>query len=96
MAISLVDGPKTLKIVRQIETRFGKPILKLDADDTGLSFLGVPPPDFGRSVNPMSTKGGRSCPPNDTGAPGFSDLPTALIWAAATLKELVQCQNKKF
>ena len=36
------------------------------------------PPDFGRSVNPISTKGGRLCPPNNTGTPGFSDLPTAL------------------
>ena len=32
------------------------------------------PPDFGRSVNPISTKGGRLCPPNNTGTPGFSDL----------------------
>ena len=36
------------------------------------------PSDFGRSVNPNSTKGGRLCPLNDTGTPGFSDLPTAL------------------
>jgi hypothetical protein len=36
------------------------------------------PPDFGRSVNPIPTKGGRLCPPNNTGTPGFSDLPTAL------------------
>ena len=35
--------------------------------------------DFGRSVNPISTKGGRLCPTNYTGTPGFSDLPTALI-----------------
>ena len=48
----------------------------------GLSFLGVPcpppSPDFGRLVNPISTKGGRLCPPNNTSTPGFSDLPTAL------------------
>ena len=25
------------------------------------------PPDFDRSVNPISTKGGRLCPPNNTG-----------------------------
>ena len=31
-----------------------------------------------RSVNPISTKGGRLYPPNNTGTPGFSDLPTAL------------------
>ena len=35
-------------------------------------------PDFARSVNPISTKGDRLCPPNNTGTPGFSDLPTAL------------------
>jgi hypothetical protein len=38
----------------------------------------VAPPNFGRSVNPNSTKGGRLCPPYNTGTPGFSDLPTAL------------------
>ena len=39
-------------------------------------------PDFGRSVNPISTKGGRLCPQNNTGTPGFSDLPTALYFHA--------------
>ena len=36
--------------------------------------------DFGRSVNPISTRGGggRLCPPNNTGTPVFLDLPTAL------------------
>ena len=29
------------------------------------------PPDFGISVNPISTKAGRLCPPNNTGTPGF-------------------------
>ena len=43
---------------------------------SGLLSLGVP--DLGRSVNPITTKGGRLCPPNNTGTPGFSDLPTAL------------------
>ena len=42
------------------------------------------PPDFGRSVNPISTKGGRLCPPNNTGTPGFSDLPTALRFSEMT------------
>ena len=37
------------------------------------------PPDFGRSVNPISTKGGRFYSPNNTGTLGFSDLPTALV-----------------
>ena len=36
------------------------------------------PPNFGRSVNPISTKGGRLCPPYNTGTPEFSDPPTAL------------------
>ena len=35
-------------------------------------------PDFGRSSSPISTKGGRFCPPYNTGTYGFSDLPTAL------------------
>ena len=39
------------------------------------------PPDFGKSVSPISTKGGRLCPPNNTGTPGFSDLPTSLKMA---------------
>ena len=47
---------------------------------------GVPPSDFGRSVNPISTKGGRLCPPYNTGTPGFSDLPTALSSAAAAAR----------
>ena len=37
------------------------------------------PPDFVRSVNPISTKGARLCPPDNTGTPQFSDLPTVLI-----------------
>ena len=36
------------------------------------------PPDFVRSVNPISIRGGRLCSLNDTGTPGFSDLPTTL------------------
>ena len=38
------------------------------------------PPNFGTSVNPISTNcnGGRLCPPNNTGTPGFPDLPRAL------------------
>ena len=39
---------------------------------------GVASSDFGRSVNPISTEGGSLSPPNNTGTPGFSDLPTAL------------------
>ena len=36
------------------------------------------PPECGRSVNPISTRWGRLCLPNNNGTPGFSDLPTAL------------------
>ena len=35
---------------------------------------------FGRSVNPISTRGGRLCLPNNTDTSGFSDLPTTLVW----------------
>jgi hypothetical protein len=36
-----------------------------------------PPPDLGRSVNPISIRRGRFCPPKYY-SPGFSDLPSAL------------------
>ena len=36
------------------------------------------PPNFGRSANPISTKGDRLCQPNNIGTPRFSDLLTAL------------------
>ena len=36
------------------------------------------PPDFGRAVNPISTSLDRLSPPNNTGTPGLSNLPTAL------------------
>jgi hypothetical protein len=35
-------------------------------------------PDFDRSVNPISTRWGRFFSPNNTGTPGFSDLPKTL------------------
>ena len=62
------------------------PCLRLILNGLGQSRPVVPggargamaPPIFGRSVNPISTKGGRLCPPNNTGTPGFSDLPTDL------------------
>ena len=37
------------------------------------------PPDFGRSVNPISTRGTDYAHLITTGTPGFLDLPTALI-----------------
>ena len=42
--------------------------------DRGVAPGGAPP----RSVNPISTRGGRLCPTNKTDTPGFSDLPMAL------------------
>ena len=36
-------------------------------------------PGFGRSVNPISTRGGTISPPSTTSPLGFSDLATALI-----------------
>ena len=41
----------------------------------GVAKGAMAPPYFGRSVNPISTSGGSLCPPNNTGTPGFSDLP---------------------
>ena len=35
-------------------------------------------PDFGRSINPISTRGTDYAHLITTGTPGFSDLPTAL------------------
>ena len=37
------------------------------------------PPDFGRSVNPISTRGTDFAHLITNGTPGFSDLPTALL-----------------
>ena len=37
------------------------------------------PPDFGRSVNPISTRWTNYAHLITTGTPGFSDLPTALF-----------------
>ena len=70
------------------------PILfKEEPSETDCEYTGVvpggaggamAPPDFGTSVNPISAKGGRLFPPNNTGTPGFSDLPTALHLGRAT------------
>ena len=48
--------------------------LKYKKHDRGVVPGGAPP----RSVNPISTRGGRLCPTNKTDTPGFSDLPMAL------------------
>ena len=39
----------------------------------------APYPNFGRSVNPISTRGTNYAHIITTGTPGFSDLPTALL-----------------
>ena len=46
-------------------------------------------PDFGRSVNPISTRGDRLCPP--TGTPRFSDLQTSLHGCDHTSKKGIKC-----
>ena len=54
------------------------------------------PPDFGRSVNPITTSGGRLCPQNNTGTPGISDLPTALHIrnnVGNTIDEMLRCSH---
>ena len=57
--------------------------------------------NFGRSANPISTKGGRLCTPNiNAPSPGFSDLPMALkiiyrTWLAYVslkFKDNVSCE----
>ena len=55
-----------------------------DSRKTGVLSLGMPggrghPHILADQLdNPISTRGVRLCPPNNTGTPGFSDLPTAL------------------
>ena len=44
------------------------------------------PPDFGRSVNPISTRGTDYAHLITTGTPGFSDLPTALAYVINSQK----------
>ena len=52
------------------------------------------PQDFGRPVNPVSTRGGRLCLPNYTGTPRFSDLPTTLYWHQQNELLASQIQNQ--
>ena len=50
------------------------------------------PPVFGRSVNPISTRGGTLSPPSTTSPPpGFSDLSTALNYVYFSLHLPLQC-----
>ena len=41
----------------------------------------MPPPNFVRSVNPISNRGTNYAHLTTTGTPGFSDLPTALYYS---------------
>ena len=47
----------------------------------GCTGCAVAHPDFGRSVNPIPTRGTDYAHLITTGTPGFSDLPTALFYA---------------
>ena len=47
--------------------------------------IAMAPPDFERSVNPISTRGAHYAHHITTGPPGFSDLPTARLLKAAHL-----------
>ena len=51
------------------------------------------PLKFGSYVNPIPTRGGRLCPPNKTGTPGNSDLPTALLSTLAEVLCYVQMMD---
>ena len=64
----------------QIKSRLNYVMVQLNVTQSGLSGGGgaMATLDFGRSISPISTKRGKLCPPNITGTPGFSDLPTAL------------------
>ena len=69
------------------------PIVKLDLISRPVVPRGTAP-YFGRSVNPISTKGGRLCPPNNTGTPGFSDIPTALRSITRMAEKLIPKQKQ--
>ena len=40
----------------------------------------LPPPIFGKPVNPIPTMGGRFCPPFTSGTPNVFHLPASLGW----------------
>ena len=67
--------------------------LEIEMDGRPVVPGGAMAPD--RSVNPISTKGGRLCPPNNTGTPGFSDIPTILDGVKGNLF-LIQCTRNYF
>ena len=58
---------------------------------SGNAGVAMAPPDLGRSDNRISIRGGRLCPPNNTGTPGFSDRPTALNYNEIEVLESSTC-----
>ena len=48
-------------------------------------------PDSGRSVNPISTRGDRLCPPNYYWHPWIFNLPTALLSMCNSIKMNFDC-----
>ena len=53
------------------------------------------PPDFGRSVNPISTRGTDFALLITTGTPGFSDLLTALTYVINSQKPDIRLSHMK-
>ena len=81
--------PKSRNIFHQLRMQF---IYNRAAGARGAEGT-MTPPDFGRSVDPISTRGwgwGSLCLPNNDGTPGFSDLPTAL-WCTAQQSAQSEC-----
>ena len=58
---------------------FPHPLIGIRCNCICQKYVGKNLHDFGSSVNPIWTKGGRTYPPKNSGTPGFSDLPTALL-----------------
>ena len=63
---------------RKLVTILGSPLKWFDKHAVILGGGAMAPPDFVRSVNPISTRGTDYAHLITTGTPGFSDLPTAL------------------
>ena len=81
-----MEAPYILVILILVNILFLQMLLKSSCITTtkfrgvvrGCAGCAIAHPDFGRSVNPISTRGTDYAHLNTTGTPGFSDLPTAL------------------
>ena len=80
MSNVIVEATYNVKSQKQSET-----LLKFKSQDDLMGYRPVDPgaaamapPDFGRSVNPISTRGTEYVHLITTGTPGFSDIPTTL------------------